>query len=147
MARIANGKHLRCTAEHWSPTRGRRTVVRQRIHNGEEEVVDEDHANDRASCLLDFRLGTVRTSFCPTSEHARHANEGDQVLCPAAEDRGQEGNDAPCNQVLASGPEVYLVLDTLVGDTDCGQDFRKTAIRQQSYELTMGFTRSLLVRH
>jgi len=60
------------------------------VHDGVEQVVDEDHGHDGAGCLWVLRLSVVGTGAGPACKENGHATECDQVLSPALELAGQQ---------------------------------------------------------
>jgi hypothetical protein len=97
--------------------------VSQWVHDRVEHVVDEDHANDRASRLLGMCLCVVCTSTRPTSKDSRHAGESDEVLGTAVELLCQKCAGHASDEVPAGQAQVDLILLAAVCDAYCGENF------------------------
>ena len=114
------------------------------MHDRVEHVVDKDHRNDCAGCVVVPGLRIVGTSSSPASENDRHSYEGDEVLMTALEKLGQVGTGATCEQIPAGESEVDLILGFLAGDADGIQDFGEVVPSQESAKLALAVFSSLM---
>lgn len=64
--------------------------VRHGMHDRIEQVIDEDHCDYCACCLVVAGFGVVSAGTCPTCEEDGHSHEGDKILGSAAENLRDE---------------------------------------------------------
>ena len=90
------------------------------MHYCVEQVIHEDHADDRACSLLVLRFCIVCTCSCPAGENGCHADESYQVLGAAVELLCEEGGRHAGDEVPAGQSEVNLVLLAAICNSDGG---------------------------
>lgn len=94
--------------------------VSQRVHDRVEHVVDEDHADDGAGCLLVLRHCIVCAGAGPAGEDGCHADKCYEILGAAVELFREECAGHAGDEVPAGQSKVDLVLLAPVCDADCG---------------------------
>jgi hypothetical protein len=91
--------------------------VCERVHDRVEHVVHEDHAHDSTCSMIIASLSIISASSSPASEDYSHSDEGDQVLCPAAQDLGAEGESHSGNKIPAGERQVDFILNLGISDS------------------------------